>query len=368
MMFRVCARTESLAQILAPSQSVGSLAWCQEGTKNSAAGDDTMMAAASVNGEILSQLLQRSMQDYHIKAEEIQLLCELKAASSSEDTKPDVRNHDQAGKDALSLVLQELATDVGRLEYALNEVEKFAKEERAALHEHRALVAVILEQEKSVEYAEKHLPEQYKAKLRTKHRISSEPAKKVLESQPDPVAQGDARAHITDASSNSSSKPPSASAPAAPPGYRSRQERVKEAMLGGSAAGPNGSVPSIAWIKEHEFEGVPSYRRGRMTLDRVNVAVDEINAMLQEKYELLQKPARELSSEQLDNMQKYEAWSKEKEVQGKFFFADAEVKQRHGRFKLDSNGKVVLEILRAVGRLTVTRGDKGVRLFILSST
>lgn len=46
-----------------------------------------------------------------------------------------------------------------------------------------------------------------------------------------------------------------------------------------------------------EFDSVPQYMRGRLTLERVNSAVEAINRVIDEKYSLLRMNPSKLSVE-----------------------------------------------------------------------
>ena len=50
-------------------------------------------------------------------------------------------------------------------------------------------------------------------------------------------------------------------------------------------------------ISEIEFEGVPQYMRGRLSLDRINAAVDLFNRVIDEKYTLLRMNPAKMSVE-----------------------------------------------------------------------
>jgi hypothetical protein len=53
-------------------------------------------------------------------------------------------------------------------------------------------------------------------------------------------------------------------------------------------------IPLIAHVTEDELRKVPSYVRNRVTCDKINDAIDEIQHFLQTKYYLLSQPASRL--------------------------------------------------------------------------
>lgn len=71
--------------------------------------------------------------------------------------------------------------------------------------------------------------------------------------------------------------------------------------------------------------GVFRYQRGRLTFDKLKVAVEEINEIIAHKYRLLAKPMSKLWGPELAQYQQFKAQAT-KEVKGSPFFCAADVK------------------------------------------
>ncbi|KAK4534267.1 hypothetical protein CDCA_CDCA01G0292 [Cyanidium caldarium] len=123
-------------------------------------------------------------------------------------------------------------------------------------------------------------------------------------------------------------------------------------------------VPTIAPVSEHELSGVPGYIRGRVTLERLHAAVEEIHAILTVKYRLLARPQQQLSSAQLDQRCAYHDMETD-ETAGRFFFSDVDVRAS-AILKQDATGKAVLNVLRHLGRLKESRGGTHCRIWVVN--
>jgi len=53
------------------------------------------------------------------------------------------------------------------------------------------------------------------------------------------------------------------------------------------------------------LEAVPQYVKGRITIDKINTAIDEVMLLLKGKYKLMNTPEAKLSSTQLKRLRVY---------------------------------------------------------------
>lgn len=120
--------------------------------------------------------------------------------------------------------------------------------------------------------------------------------------------------------------------------------------FGGGDEGGEGGARQLRELTEEEFEAVPSYQRGRVSLVRVNGAVREINAVLEKKYKLLAQPIGRIRSARLRAAAVAFREQETTEADGFRFFVAADVaKCEHA--KQDASGKCVIKTLRHVGQL-----------------
>lgn len=114
----------------------------------------------------------------------------------------------------------------------------------------------------------------------------------------------------------------------------------------------------VAPLSAGEYEAVPKYLKGRLTLDRIASWADAFQRVVSEKYGLMQcNPAR-LSGEQRT---RWFEWRDEDvdECKGRAFVTEADLRARG--VKLD---KAVLAILRHCGRIREVR-SAGIVRFVL---
>jgi len=98
-----------------------------------------------------------------------------------------------------------------------------------------------------------------------------------------------------------------------------------------------------------ELASAPAYMRTRLSLDKVNSGVDEMQEIFRRKYELLR--ARNLGAEQKRQQSAYKQLEMEHpKLKGLLFVSEDDLKSaRH--VKQDQTGKNILSVLRHVQRL-----------------
>ena len=119
------------------------------------------------------------------------------------------------------------------------------------------------------------------------------------------------------------------------------------------------SVPKLALISKAEFSGVSTYMKGRLSKEKVNNALVELQKLLEDKYKLLGRPTSGLSEGQMKKRVKF-LGDELKETKGKFFFVEEDL--RSGlHIKPDPSGRSTLTILRHLHRLAEVRSGGIIR-------
>ena len=107
-----------------------------------------------------------------------------------------------------------------------------------------------------------------------------------------------------------------------------------------------------------EFEALPKYLRGRITIDRVNGLLEELNKVFCEKYTLLKANPAKLPFDQRQRFYDYKNQEIE-ETKGRFFVTDADLKGKS--FRMDQTGRNILTLIRQAGRFKESRSSGIVR-------
>ena len=136
-----------------------------------------------------------------------------------------------------------------------------------------------------------------------------------------------------------------------------------------ASSGPfiSASEPQIEPIRADEFEAIPRYLKGRLTLERINSFAVQLSRLYQDKYNILKVNPARLAPDQRN---RYYQWREEEnnDVQGRFFVSENDIKNGTGKnstgIKLDPANRSIIAILRHVGRLREVRGGGVVRLVL----
>ncbi|KAG9160166.1 hypothetical protein Leryth_024533 [Lithospermum erythrorhizon] len=125
-----------------------------------------------------------------------------------------------------------------------------------------------------------------------------------------------------------------------------------------------GRAPAPVWyISAEELNALPSYMKGRLTLDKVNAAINDMATYAETNAQLIAAPRNKLSENLLDKSLELRNISAAESLKGKYFFLESDIKGPS--LKLDATGKAILTVLRHVGRISETRSGRH-RVFILS--
>ncbi|CAL1361482.1 unnamed protein product [Linum trigynum] len=136
-----------------------------------------------------------------------------------------------------------------------------------------------------------------------------------------------------------------------PTSYRSVIVEEEPAALPREKKG-RGSPP-LWYITSEELDSLSSYMRGRLTLDKINAAVNDIAAYAEANVQLLAAPKKKISENLWEKALELRDIAMTDAAKGKHFFVETDVKGPN--LKLDNSGKAILTILRHLGRITETR-------------
>jgi len=108
--------------------------------------------------------------------------------------------------------------------------------------------------------------------------------------------------------------------------------------------------PVIPYVTVDELESTPKYMKGRLTLDKVNAAIDEVQKIVDAKYKILALPISKMNDKLL---KKYKVFKdmETAETKGLFFIAEPDLVDTAHLKQGDATGKAVLSVLRHLHRL-----------------
>ncbi|XP_059650992.1 spindle and kinetochore-associated protein 1 homolog [Cornus florida] len=111
--------------------------------------------------------------------------------------------------------------------------------------------------------------------------------------------------------------------------------------------------PPLWHITADELASLSSYMRGRLTLDKVNAAINDMAAYAEANAQLIAAPRKKLAEDTLERALQLRDIAMTEAVKGKHFFLEMDVKGP--TLKLDNTGKAILTVLRHLGRISETR-------------
>ncbi|KAJ6675567.1 SPINDLE AND KINETOCHORE-ASSOCIATED PROTEIN 1 [Salix viminalis] len=113
------------------------------------------------------------------------------------------------------------------------------------------------------------------------------------------------------------------------------------------------SPPPLWHITSAELDSLSSYMRGRLTLDKVNAAIDDMAAYADSNSQLIAAPKKKLAENLWEKALEVRDIAMTESVKGKHFFLETDIKGPS--MKLDNTGKAILTVLRHLGRISETR-------------
>lgn len=108
--------------------------------------------------------------------------------------------------------------------------------------------------------------------------------------------------------------------------------------------------PIVPYVSLQELESTPKYMKGRLTLEKVNAAVDELQKLVEEKYKILSLPITKLNDKSLKKYKVYKDMETT-ETKGIFFVAEPDLADTTHLKQGDATGKALLSVLRHLHRL-----------------
>eukprot|EP00188_Purpureofilum_apyrenoidigerum_P002255 Plantae.Rhodophyta-Purpureofilum_apyrenoidigerum.ctg23840.p1 GENE.Plantae.Rhodophyta-Purpureofilum_apyrenoidigerum.ctg23840~~Plantae.Rhodophyta-Purpureofilum_apyrenoidigerum.ctg23840.p1 ORF type:complete len:292 (-),score=49.97 Plantae.Rhodophyta-Purpureofilum_apyrenoidigerum.ctg23840:657-1469(-) len=228
--------------------------------------------------------------------------------------------------DEVSKLLEEALENVESVEACIREVAAHAKRETKALQLTTGIMSRALKQGGRIDHIQenvpKHLPNCHPNATRDRS-VNQLPAKEVVPT-PSPIVEA----------TKGKIRPP---------------------------------IPQIPFLTASELKAAPQYLRGRLTLEKVNSTVEVLNRLLKDKYLLLRRPMRELTSEELNAVQDFHEQDFVEGTNGEAFISSADIRGCD-KLRPDSLAKGVLSLLRHFKRVREVRGAKGLRLYIIASS
>ncbi|XP_022960263.1 spindle and kinetochore-associated protein 1 homolog [Cucurbita moschata] len=114
-----------------------------------------------------------------------------------------------------------------------------------------------------------------------------------------------------------------------------------------------GSSPPLWYITTDELNSLSSYMKGRLTVDKVNAAINDMATYAEANAQLIVVPKKKLAENQWEKALELRDIATTEAVKGKYFFLETDM--RGPSLKLDNTGKAILTVLRHLGRISETR-------------
>ncbi|KAL1368875.1 hypothetical protein HN51_023021 [Arachis hypogaea] len=113
------------------------------------------------------------------------------------------------------------------------------------------------------------------------------------------------------------------------------------------------SSPPMWHVTASELDSLSSYMRGRLTLEKVNAAINDMASYAESNAQLIIAPKKKLAENLWEKALEIRDIATMEGVKGKHFFLEADIKGPS--LKLDNTGKAILTVLRHLGRINETR-------------
>ncbi|KAM5554811.1 hypothetical protein ABKV19_022965 [Rosa sericea] len=113
------------------------------------------------------------------------------------------------------------------------------------------------------------------------------------------------------------------------------------------------STPPLWFVSAEELDSLSSYMRGRLTLEKVNAAINDMATYAEANYQLIAAPKKNVAGDRWEKALEIRDIAMHEAVKGKHFFLETDMKGPS--LKLDNSGKAILTVLRHLGRVSETR-------------
>ena len=158
--------------------------------------------------------------------------------------------------------------------------------------------------------------------------------------------------------------------PTSPPQQnQEHQRRAVKRKAAGNGHGPRATkrrkvnegsspreIPQVEIVGKDEFDSVPKYVRGRLTQNRLNDSINELNQQLMAKYRILQMLPSKMQKSQYDLHEKY--LKEETKETKKLFWLNHDDFKNSRNITFDQTGKAIFNVLRHLKRLKMLSGKK----------
>ncbi|CAJ1948652.1 unnamed protein product [Sphenostylis stenocarpa] len=111
--------------------------------------------------------------------------------------------------------------------------------------------------------------------------------------------------------------------------------------------------PPTWYVTGSELDSLSSYMRGRLTLEKVNAAINDMVSYAESNSQLIVAPKKKLAENLWEKALEIRDIATMEGIKGKHFFLEADIKGPS--LKLDNTGKAILTVLRHLGRINETR-------------
>ncbi|XP_055808649.1 spindle and kinetochore-associated protein 1 homolog [Solanum dulcamara] len=111
--------------------------------------------------------------------------------------------------------------------------------------------------------------------------------------------------------------------------------------------------PPLFYLNSDELNSVPPYMKQRITLEKVNAAINDMATYAEATSQLLTAPRKKLKENLVERAMELRDIAATEAVKGKHFFLETDIKGPS--LKLDNTGKAILTVLRHLGRISETR-------------
>lgn len=129
--------------------------------------------------------------------------------------------------------------------------------------------------------------------------------------------------------------------------------RIEEAAAHPKEKRGRASPPPLWYVTADELDSLSSYMRGRLTLEKVNAAINDMSTYAEANAQLISAPKKKLADNIWGRALELRDISMKEAVRGKHFFLETDMKGP--ALKLDNTGKAILTVLRHLGRISETR-------------
>ncbi|KAL3516960.1 hypothetical protein ACH5RR_023862 [Cinchona calisaya] len=107
------------------------------------------------------------------------------------------------------------------------------------------------------------------------------------------------------------------------------------------------------YISADELISLPQYMKGRLTLEKVNAAINDMAAYADANAQLIAAPRKKLNESTLERALELREIASSEVIKGKHFFLETDIKGP--TLKFDTTGKGILTVLRHLGRISEDR-------------